>query len=145
MAQTKHEDSRSLDDLDQTLKAIWLYAFTKFREEYPNDSEPIITQTYRSPETQNKLFAQGRTTGKKGITVTDAKGGQSAHNVYPSLAFDIAFKKSEKQLDWSEELFEKFAKIILDKFADKVTWGKTFPKPDRPHFQLKNWKTLKTK
>lgn len=53
----------------------------------------IITSTYRSPEEQDALYAQGRT--KPGPIVTKAKGGQSKHNFRQadgtpaSLAFDI--------------------------------------------------------
>lgn len=38
----------------------------------------MITSTYRSPEEQDRLYAQGRTT--PGNVVTNAKGGQSIHN-----------------------------------------------------------------
>lgn len=45
----------------------------------------IITSTYRDAESQNALYAQGRTTpGKK---VTNAKAGQSYHNF--KVAFDF--------------------------------------------------------
>ena len=45
----------------------------------------LITSTYRDIESQNALFAQGRTTpGKK---VTNARGGQSFHNY--RVAFDF--------------------------------------------------------
>jgi len=45
----------------------------------------LITSTYRDNESQNAIYAQGRTTpGKK---VTNAKGGQSFHNY--RIAFDF--------------------------------------------------------
>lgn len=45
----------------------------------------LITSTYRDAESQNALYAQGRTApGKK---VTNAKGGQSFHNW--KVAFDF--------------------------------------------------------
>jgi peptidoglycan L-alanyl-D-glutamate endopeptidase CwlK len=45
----------------------------------------LITSTYRDAESQNALYAQGRTLpGKK---VTNAKGGQSYHNW--KVAFDF--------------------------------------------------------
>jgi len=44
-----------------------------------------LTSGYRSPEEQDKLYAQGRTTS--GNIVTQAKGGQSLHNF--GVAFDI--------------------------------------------------------
>ena len=45
----------------------------------------IITSTYRDNESQNALYAQGRT--KPGARVTNAKGGQSFHNY--RVAFDF--------------------------------------------------------
>ena len=38
----------------------------------------LVTSTYRDHESQNALYAQGRT--KPGKIVTNAKGGQSFHN-----------------------------------------------------------------
>ena len=40
--------------------------------------ELLITSTYRDNESQNALYAQGRT--EPGRVVTNAKGGQSFHN-----------------------------------------------------------------
>ena len=45
----------------------------------------IITSTYRDSESQNALYAQGRTTAGK--IVTNAKAGQSFHNW--KVAFDF--------------------------------------------------------
>jgi peptidoglycan L-alanyl-D-glutamate endopeptidase CwlK len=45
----------------------------------------IITSTYRDNESQNALYAQGRTT--PGKRVTNAKAGQSFHNYH--VAFDF--------------------------------------------------------
>jgi peptidoglycan L-alanyl-D-glutamate endopeptidase CwlK len=45
----------------------------------------LITSTYRDHESQNALYAQGRTT--KGAIVTNARGGQSYHNY--RVAFDV--------------------------------------------------------
>jgi peptidoglycan L-alanyl-D-glutamate endopeptidase CwlK len=45
----------------------------------------LVTSTYRDAESQNALYAQGRT--KPGRIVTNAKAGQSWHNY--RLAFDV--------------------------------------------------------
>ena len=47
--------------------------------------ELLITCTFRDSEMQDHLYAQGRT--EPGKIVTNAKGGQSAHNY--RLAYDI--------------------------------------------------------
>ncbi|OHX10279.1 MULTISPECIES: M15 family metallopeptidase [Chromobacterium] len=53
----------------------------------------LITCTWRSPAEQDQLYAQGRN-GNPGPRVTNAKGGQSEHNVMingkpAARAFDI--------------------------------------------------------
>jgi peptidoglycan L-alanyl-D-glutamate endopeptidase CwlK len=49
------------------------------------DIDVLITSTYRDAESQNALYAQGRTTAGK--IVTNARGGQSYHNW--RVAFDF--------------------------------------------------------
>jgi peptidoglycan L-alanyl-D-glutamate endopeptidase CwlK len=73
--------------------------------------------------------------------VTNAKAGQSPHNYNPSFAFDIGFIGTNKQMDWTPVLFERFANCV--KSVSEVTdWGGNFKSlVDRPHFELKNWKT----
>lgn len=57
-----------------------------------NGIDILITSTYRDHESQDALYAQGRTaTGKK---VTNAKGGQSWHNW--RLAFDVVPMRNGK-------------------------------------------------
>ena len=57
-----------------------------------------ITETFRSWAYQDKLYAQGRTTS--GSIVTNAKGGQSNHNL--RIAFDICQNISGKAYDESK-------------------------------------------
>lgn len=67
----------------------------------------IITSTYRDFESQDALYAQGRTLpGKK---VTNAKAGESYHNF--RCAFDFAPIQNGK-VDWSNiALFERCGEI----------------------------------
>ena len=127
--------SRNLKDLNNILVAAWEKAEREFENKKSNKVNVIITCTYRSKEEQDQLFAIGRTV--KGKKVTNAKGGQSMHNSYPSLAFDIAFVKLDKQLDWAEENFHEFAEIIKA-IEPRVEWGGDWVSfSDMPHFQLK--------
>lgn len=67
----------------------------------------IITSTYRDNESQDALYAQGRT--KNGGIVTNAKGGQSFHNY--RCAFDFAPIVNGK-IPWKDEvLFAKCGAI----------------------------------
>ena len=76
------KNSRDISELNQDVarKAGWF--IKKCREA---GVDVIITSTYRDIESQNALYAQGRTTpGKK---VTNARGAQSFHNW--RVAFDF--------------------------------------------------------
>ena len=75
-------NSRRLEDLHPHVSAM---AFTFLGKCKEAGIDVIITSTYRDHESQDALYAQGRTAaGKK---VTNAKGGQSWHN--HKLAFDF--------------------------------------------------------
>ncbi len=135
--------SRKITDCHPILQAAWEFAEKRYEELYPNAPQPLLTATYRSNEEQNELFAIGRT--KKGKKVTNAKAGESPHNVSPALAFDIAFMGIDKKLNWTIKQFENFADIIIA-FEPRVEWGGNFESiPDAPHFQLKNWKSYLSK
>ena len=58
----------------------------------------IITSTYRDNDSQNALYAQGRS--KPGNIVTNAKAGESFHNY--RVAFDFAPVVHGK-IPWSDE------------------------------------------
>jgi uncharacterized protein YraI len=89
-----------------------------------------IVQGMRTIEEQNDLYAQGRTKGQKGKTVTKAKGGDSYHNY--GLAVDVVFHGSQpygESHNWTA-LGEAGKEAGLE-------WGgdwKSFK--DRPHFQI---------
>lgn len=103
----------------------------------------IITQTLRTKEEQDELYAQGRT--KPGNIVTNARYPQSLHCW--GVAFDIA---PVKDLDGDGKLdafydspdWQKIG-VIGERLG--LVWGgrwKSFP--DRPHFELPGftWGTL---
>ena len=67
--------SRSIDDLLPPVKE----RAKKFLEDCRHQGiDLLVTSTYRDAESQNLLYAQGRTSG--GRIVTRAKGGESFHN-----------------------------------------------------------------
>lgn len=87
--------SKNLDLLHPKIKELAL----KFLDEVKKspilkDCEVKITQTLRSIDYQNKLYAQGRTL--QGNKVTNAIGGNSMHNY--GVAFDFAIFKNGKYL-----------------------------------------------
>ncbi len=82
-------NSRDLKDLHPTVAA----KASVFKERCRAAGIDIIfTSTYRDHESQNALYAQGRTI--KGKIVTKAKGGQSFHNY--KVAFDVVIIRNGK-------------------------------------------------
>jgi len=75
-------NSRDLSDLHPKVKTL-CEAFIASCAKHNIDV--LITSTYRDAESQNALYAQGRTA--PGNKVTNAKGGQSFHNW--RVAFDF--------------------------------------------------------
>ena len=125
--------SRELTDCVEILQMAYEYGAARYKELYPDAPQPFRTCTYRTNEEQRQLYAQGRTTAGPRVTNIRENG---KHNIYPSNAFDIAFKNSGKKLDWSVTNFKRFADIVLPKFTS-LEWGgnwRTFK--DYPHFQI---------
>ena len=100
----------------------------------------IATEAYRSPERQDELYAIGRDENgnKTGSTVTDARGGESAHQY--RLAIDLGivdetgnwnrdYVIDPNQPDWLRlgEIGESYG------FEWGGRWGW-----DHPHFQIPN-------
>ena len=75
-------NSRKIDDLHPKVQRLCTAFVTACASK---GIDVIITSTYRDNESQNALYAQGRT--KAGKKVTNAQGGQSFHNY--RLAFDF--------------------------------------------------------
>jgi hypothetical protein len=89
-----------------------------------------ITEGYRSPERQNELYAQGRTT--PGKIVTWAKAGESYHQ--SRKAFDVCFKGSDPYPN-DDTKWKRLADIGQ---SIGLKAGYYFPqdKKDSPHFEV---------
>lgn len=124
--------SRDIGDLHPELAKRWLLMQAEFKSLYPTLAQPFLTQTYRSREDQDAEYAKGRTV--PGKPVTRAKAGQSLHNYYPALAFDVAFKDSHGEINWSHGLFVKLGAIgQIVGLGWGGAWHGTFH--DYPHFE----------
>ena len=89
----------------------------------------LITETLRSKQEQDDLYAQGRT--KPGGVVTNVRYPHSMHCW--GLAFD--FCKNVKGQEYSDSVF--FAKVGRIGKSLGLTWGGDWTNfPDKPHFQL---------
>jgi len=101
----------------------------------------IFISTRRDNESQNALFAQGRTT--PGKIVTNAKGGQSFHNY--GVAFDVVPLRDRKAV-WGIkgvdlELWQRVGVIGKKHGLEWAGDWKTFK--EFPHFQYTGGLTLK--
>lgn len=89
----------------------------------------LVTSTYRDAESQNALFAQGRS--KPGRIVTNAKAGQSWHNY--RLAFDVVPIVNGKAM-WNDlRTFRRLGEIGKSVGLEWAGDWKTFK--EMPHFQ----------
>lgn len=87
-------NSRQLSDLHPKVMQMCMEFIKRCKEA---GIDILITSTYRDNESQNALYAQGRTTA--GNKVTNARAGQSFHNY--RAAFDFAPIKNGK-IDWND-------------------------------------------
>lgn len=94
----------------------------------------MMTDGFRSPKEQDKLYARGRTI--PGQKITNASGGYSWHNF--GLAADYAFIVNGK-VTWNGP-WQTFGRIAKE---CGLEWGGNFKTiTDRPHVQWTQGKTL---
>ena len=127
---------RGIDKLHPELQIC----VNKFLEECKKQGlNVLITETLRTQEEQEALYAQGRT--KPGNIVTNARGYQSPHCW--GVAFDFCRNVKGKEYDNSDKFFDKvgeIAKSIFDNTEYDLFWGgdfKTFV--DKPHIEMKKY------
>ena len=125
--------SRKIEDLHPTLQA-------KCRAHMAACEEAgitlIVTSTYRSPEEQAVLYAQGRTA--PGKIVTKAKPGQSMHN--HRLAYDVVPLRNGKPV-WGTSgedgvLWQKVGALGVEQGLEWAGNWRTMR--EFPHFQFCN-------
>lgn len=148
-------DATSLKRLNQLHPKVRQSAIDAMEEacqKTPKGIHPFITQTLRSFEESDSLYAQGRT--KPGPIVTNAPGGSSLHNY--GLALDFVILKDGK-MNWTVDknwmiVVECFKKRGWKWGADWDNDGKTKAQGDRdeglvdaPHFEktfAMSWRQL---
>jgi peptidoglycan L-alanyl-D-glutamate endopeptidase CwlK len=112
-------NSRNLSDLHPNVKTLCEQFIASCAKQ---NIDVLITSTYRDAESQNALYAQGRTLpGKK---VTNAKGGQSFHNW--RVAFDFVPIVNGKAMWADTALFTKCGEIAESVGLEWAGRWKTF-------------------
>lgn len=120
----------------------------------------LVTQTWRSAEEQDALYAQGRPDAQgrivPGPIVTNAPAGRSDHEWAidsngelfrgphaerpASLAYDVALVSERSPsggvlaVEWENVPWETIGWIAIQQCGLK--WGGLWKKPDRPHFYI---------
>lgn len=127
-------NSRSLDDLLPPARRR-VDAFLASCKE--NGIDLLVTSTYRDIESQNALYAQGRTT--PGNIVTNAKGGQSFHNF--RCAVDVVPLVNGKAVwDGKDPIWAKVGELGKAAGLEWAGEWKTFK--ELAHFQYTGGLTL---
>lgn len=116
---------RKIQDLDRLSPETRVKAQEFLRATRAQGLDVLITETYRTQERQDWLYAQGRT--RPGPKVTWTK--KSKHS--QGLAFDIAKAGPDPYGD--HDFFRRCAEIGRDL---GLTPGYYWKKQDKPHFQL---------
>lgn len=127
-------NSRSLDELLPEVKSRVEHFIALCQD---NGIDLLVTSTYRDAESQDALYAQGRTT--KGFIVTNAKGGESYHN-YRCAVDVVPLINGKPDWDTAHPVWESVA--ILGKQSG-LEWAgdwKTFK--EMAHFQYTGGLTI---
>jgi len=127
-------NSRKIDDLlpvvqDKVRKFLELC--------HENDIDILITSTFRDNESQNALYAQGRTA--PGKIVTNAKAGESWHN--HRCAIDVVPLRNGKPV-WNSKdpVWQDVGRLGKEAGLEWAGDWKRFK--EFPHFQYTGGKTL---
>ena len=127
---------RGIDKLHPELQVC----VNKFLEECKKQGlNVLITETLRTLEEQEELYAQGRT--KPGNIVTNARGYQSPHAW--GVAFDFCRNVKGKEYDNTDGFFDKVGRIaetMFDNTEYDLFWGGDFKSfVDKPHVEMKKY------
>lgn len=126
-------NSRKIEDLHPTVARLC----RKFVAACKADGiDVLITSTYRDQESQNDLYAQGRT--KPGNVVTNAKSGQSWHNW--RCAFDFVPIVGGKPRWEDDKTFRRCGEIAESLGLEWAGRWKSFP--EMAHCQFTGGLTL---
>lgn len=120
-------NSRNLDDLLPAVK-VRVEKFINSAKDAGIDL--LVTSTYRDNESQNALYAQGRTAA--GRIVTNAKGGQSFHN-YRCAVDVVPLLNGKPVWDAENDIWQKVGDFGI---AAGLEWAGNWTKfREMPHFQ----------
>lgn len=124
-------NSRNIDDLDPVVRTVCKAHLALCRTV---GIELLVTSTYRDYESQDALYAIGRTVQVERSKVTNAKAGKSWHNF--RCAYDVVPLVNGKPV-WkaSDPIWKDVVALGKQAGAEAGAEWKTFK--DQPHFQVR--------
>ena len=127
---------RGIDKLHPELQVC----VNKFLEECKKQNlNVLVTETLRTKEEQEALYAKGRT--EPGKIVTNCQGYQSPHAW--GVAFDFCRNKKGWEYDNTDGFFDKVGRIaetMFDNTEYDLFWGGDFRTfVDKPHVEMKKY------
>lgn len=130
-------ESKDIKDCHDILQEKWPQVLDLYQK--ITGKTLVVTCTYRSPETQQKLYQQGRTTPGDIVTQIDGITKKSNHNFYPARALDVCVNgappDSLKVLPlWNEYLYYPLPAIC--RHLGLVSGGSWEHFLDWPHIEL---------
>lgn len=124
-------NSRKLEDLDPDVRAICNAHIALCHQ---HGIELLITSTWRDFESQDALYAIGRTVDLNRKPITKAKAGQSWHNY--RAAYDVVPLVGGKPVwDAKNPIWKEVIKYGKEAGAEAGADWKSFP--DLPHFDVR--------
>lgn len=124
--------SRDIKHAHPVLAKRFLDVQTAYEADYPG-RKLFISCSFRAPEEQRRLYAQGRTAPGQIVTNCDGFQKKSNHNHFPARALDLAVSIGGK-VSWDEAHF-----YPLHEYCARygLVWGGDWEKfKDYPHIEL---------
>ena len=121
-----------LSEADPRLAEQWTMIRAEYCEQHPG-KDLLLTCVYRSPEAQQALYRQGRTTPGHIVTQIDGILKKSNHNYDPSRALDFAVVIHGK-VSWNPDEYDPVCHLAE---ARGLVAGGHWPHfKDWPHLEL---------
>lgn len=130
-------DSKDIKDAHPKIQEAWPKIQALYTQ--ATGKSLFITCSYRTPQTQQKLYQQGRTTPGDIVTNVDGFNKVSQHNYYPSRAIDVCVNGAPKDTSkilplWDEKYYYPLIGICNE--LGLVSGGSWKHFKDYPHIEL---------
>jgi len=135
-----NKSTKRLSAADKKLQEAFRFIRMYHRQQFP-DCELVITEVFRHPSKQKKLYDQGRSKPGKTVTNIDGYKKKGKHNYYPSKAIDVAVRfLGSRKITWELGYYKPLVKIVGRVGGEMgiklVSGGSWKTLKDYPHIQI---------